>query len=83
MKLASLYERALQFEHLSVEEGIFLFENAPLTELSYIANELRKKQVPHGKVTWQIDRNLNTTNRSEEHTSELQSHVRSRMPSSA
>jgi len=28
----------------------------------FVANELRKKQVPHGKVTWQIDRNLNTTN---------------------
>ena len=23
---------------------------------------MRKKQVPHGKVTWQIDRNVNTTN---------------------
>ena len=23
---------------------------------------LRRKQVPHGKVTWQIDRNVNTTN---------------------
>ena len=33
-----------------------------LTELMYVANELRKKQVPHGKVTWQIDRNVNTTN---------------------
>lgn len=28
----------------------------------YVADELRKKQVPHGKVTWQIDRNVNTTN---------------------
>ena len=27
-----------------------------------IANELRKKQVPHQKVTWIIDRNVNTTN---------------------
>jgi cyclic dehypoxanthinyl futalosine synthase len=27
-----------------------------------VADELRKKQVPHGKVTWQIDRNVNTTN---------------------
>jgi cyclic dehypoxanthinyl futalosine synthase len=27
-----------------------------------VANELRKMQVPHGKVTWQIDRNVNTTN---------------------
>ncbi|MDB5089775.1 MAG: de-hypoxanthine futalosine cyclase [Mucilaginibacter sp.] len=28
----------------------------------HTANELRKIQVPHGKVTWQIDRNVNTTN---------------------
>ena len=28
----------------------------------FVADELRKKQVPHGKVTWQIDRNVNTTN---------------------
>ena len=27
-----------------------------------IGNELRKKQKPDGKVTWQIDRNVNTTN---------------------
>ncbi len=39
-----------------------MFENAPLAELMHIANELRKIQVPHGKVTWQIDRNVNTTN---------------------
>jgi len=62
MELNDLYQRALNFEFLTVEEGIFLFENAPLTELMYVANELRIKQVPHGKVTWQIDRNVNTTN---------------------
>jgi cyclic dehypoxanthinyl futalosine synthase len=62
MNLSSLYQKALDLEFLSVEEGIFLFNNAPLTELMYVADELRKKQVPHGKVTWQIDRNVNTTN---------------------
>lgn len=62
MELSGLYERALKFEFLSIDEGMFLFENAPLTELMYVANELRKKQVPHGKVTWIIDRNMNTTN---------------------
>ncbi|MEX6690443.1 cyclic dehypoxanthinyl futalosine synthase [Danxiaibacter flavus] len=62
MKLDELYNRALNFEFLSIEEGMFLFEHAPLTELMFIADELRKKQVPHGKVTWQIDRNVNTTN---------------------
>ena len=62
MELTHVLSKALNFEFLLVEEGIFLFENAPLTELMYVANELRKKQVPHGKVTWQIDRNVNTTN---------------------
>jgi cyclic dehypoxanthinyl futalosine synthase len=62
MNLNDLYQKALNFEFLSVEEGVFLFENAPLTELMFVADELRKKQVPHNKVTWIIDRNLNTTN---------------------
>ncbi|MFN8244672.1 MAG: cyclic dehypoxanthinyl futalosine synthase [Ferruginibacter sp.] len=62
MMLAELYQRALRFDFLSVEEGMFLFEKAPLPGLMYVADELRKKQVPHGKVTWQIDRNVNTTN---------------------
>jgi cyclic dehypoxanthinyl futalosine synthase len=62
MQLADLYQKALAFECLSVEEGMFLFENAPLTELMHVADELRKVQVPHGKVSWQIDRNVNTTN---------------------
>ncbi|MGZ5248132.1 MAG: radical SAM protein, partial [Flavitalea sp.] len=62
MKLEELYQRALDKEFLSVEEGMFLFENAPLTDLMQVANELRKKAVPHEKVTWIIDRNMNTTN---------------------
>lgn len=62
MQLADLYARALRFEFLSAEEGEFLFEHAPLSELMYVADELRKIQVPHGKVTWIIDRNMNTTN---------------------
>jgi cyclic dehypoxanthinyl futalosine synthase len=62
MELNDLYQKALRFEFLTVEEGMFMFENAALTELMFLADELRKKQVPHGKVTWQIDRNVNTTN---------------------
>ncbi len=62
MELVDLYQKALRFEFLTVEEGMFMFENAALTELMFVADELRKKQVPHGKVTWQIDRNVNTTN---------------------
>lgn len=62
MNLADLYQKGLNFERLTVEEGVLLFHHASLAELMYIANELRKKQVPHGRVTWQIDRNVNTTN---------------------
>ncbi|MEP6681641.1 MAG: cyclic dehypoxanthinyl futalosine synthase, partial [Parafilimonas sp.] len=62
MNVAALYEKALNYEFLSVEEGVYLFEHSPLTDLMYVANELRKQQVPHQKVTWQIDRNVNTTN---------------------
>lgn len=62
MQLIDLYHKALQFDFLSKDEGVFLFQQAPLAELMLVADELRKKQVPHGKVTWQIDRNVNTTN---------------------
>ncbi|MFN0292177.1 cyclic dehypoxanthinyl futalosine synthase [Pedobacter helvus] len=62
MNTASLLQRALNFDFLTKEEGIFLYHNASTAELAYVANELRKIQVPSGKVTWQIDRNVNTTN---------------------
>lgn len=63
MNTEQLLQRALNFEFLSIEEGLFLFENAPLADLVYIGNELRKKQKKNSnKVTWIIDRNANTTN---------------------
>lgn len=63
MTIDSLLNRALRFEHLSIEEGVFLFEQAPTAELAFVANELKKiKKKNSNKVTWQIDRNLNTTN---------------------
>lgn len=57
-----LLQRALNFEFLSAREGKYLFENVPTSELMFVGNELRKKQKPDGKVTWIIDRNVNTTN---------------------
>ncbi|MBU6159017.1 MAG: dehypoxanthine futalosine cyclase [Bacteroidetes bacterium] len=62
MNLSTLYKKAFDFAFLSAEEGLYLYRNAPLAELMWVADELRKIQVPHGKVTWQIDRNVNTTN---------------------
>ena len=62
MNIDALLKRALAFEFLSAEEGQYLFENAPTADLMWVANELRKIQKPDGLVTWQIDRNVNTTN---------------------
>jgi cyclic dehypoxanthinyl futalosine synthase len=61
-ELNRLYRKALDFGFLTVEEGVYLYNQAPLADLMFIGNELRKIQVPHGRVTWQIDRNVNTTN---------------------
>ena len=62
MNVDNLLNRALNFEFLSAEEGVFLFENAATAELMYVGNILRQKQVPGNQVTWIIDRNSNTTN---------------------
>lgn len=62
MELAELYRKALDGAFLTIEEGEFLFYHAPLAEVMFVANEMRKQRVPHGKVTWIIDRNMNTTN---------------------
>ncbi len=62
MNIDELLHRALQREALSVEEGVFLFENASTAELMYVGNKLRQQHVPNDVVTWIIDRNSNTTN---------------------
>ena len=62
MNTELLLERSLKAEFLSAEEGQFLFEHAPLADLMFVGNELRKTKRNDGKVTWIIDRNVNTTN---------------------
>ena len=63
MNTDALLSSALKFNFLSLEEGVHLYHNAPLADLVYTANEMRKihkHNDPH--VTWIIDRNANTTN---------------------
>jgi cyclic dehypoxanthinyl futalosine synthase len=64
MNTQQLLDRALALSHLSLEEGVYLYHNAALPDLMYVANEIRKekKNDTLGIVTWQIDRNVNTTN---------------------
>lgn len=65
MKTDKLYEKALNLAFLSAEEAMYLYENAPLSELMYVADNLRKKQQGEkdkNKVGWIIDRNVNIAN---------------------
>jgi cyclic dehypoxanthinyl futalosine synthase len=57
-----LLKKAVRLEFLSIEEGVYLFENASTAALMFSANEVRRMKKTDGKVTWIIDRNLNTTN---------------------
>ncbi|MEO1417310.1 MAG: CofH family radical SAM protein [Bacteroidota bacterium] len=64
MNSTDLLKRALDLDFLSLEEGVYLHHHAGTDELMFVANELRKikKKDSLGVVTWQIDRNVNTTN---------------------
>ncbi len=62
MQVDTLLSKALNKEFLSAEEGEFLFHNASTSDLMFVGNELKKQAKKHNKVTWIIDRNLNTTN---------------------
>ena len=62
MNSKQLIQKALRKDFLSIDEGLFLFKNLATTDLMWVANELRDKIVLSKKVTWQIDRNVNTTN---------------------
>lgn len=62
MNVDELLSKALNLEFLSAAEGKFLFENATTSELMFTGNMLRQKHRPGNKVTWIIDRNVNTTN---------------------
>ncbi len=62
MNLDYLFNKALSLEPLHVDEGLLLYENAPLNELMAVADDLRHRHVPGNRVGWIIDRNINITN---------------------
>ena len=58
-----IFVRALNREKLSAQEAYWLWEEAPLEKLAYVADQVRRAVVPNPNVvTWQIDRNVNITN---------------------
>lgn len=62
MNLERLYTKALNSEELSLQEGSFLYNNAPTEDLIFIADRIRHKLHPTDEAGWMIDRNVNITN---------------------
>jgi cyclic dehypoxanthinyl futalosine synthase len=60
--MEQLYEKALSLKPLNIDEGLTLYNSAPLSDLMYIANTLRQIHVPGNIAGWMIDRNINLTN---------------------
>ncbi len=60
--LEELFDKALNGEFLTHEEGMALYLDAPDALLFHYAHQLRKKLHPGGEVGWIIDRNVNITN---------------------
>jgi cyclic dehypoxanthinyl futalosine synthase len=57
-----LYDKALNLQPLSLEEGCALYNDAPVEELMFVADRLRQVHNPGKRVGWMIDRNVNITN---------------------
>ena len=62
MRAEKILQKAAGLEAITLEEGMFIYEQVPTVELMMVANECRQKQVPGNKVGWIIDRNINITN---------------------
>ena len=62
-RVKDIITKSLDGQPLSYDEACHLYDNAPLEMLSQAADSLRRELVPNPDVvTWQIDRNVNTTN---------------------
>lgn len=62
MNIFDLYHKALDLQFLSPDEGLYLYQHAPLSELMQLGFRLRQIHIPGNTVSWQIDRNVNYTN---------------------
>jgi cyclic dehypoxanthinyl futalosine synthase len=59
---AELLARAVAGHHLSLDEGVRLFQEASFEEISSAADAVRARRHPDGVVTYLVDRNINYTN---------------------
>lgn len=61
-KLYSIFSKALDLEELTLEEGLYLYNEASLSELMLYADIIRKKLHPNNVVSYIVDRNINLSN---------------------
>jgi cyclic dehypoxanthinyl futalosine synthase len=57
-----LLHKAIEGQHLNLDEGLSLYTASTTSELMFAAHQVRKRLHPGKKVTWLIDRNVNYTN---------------------
>ena len=62
MKTSELLKKALCFEDLTIDEGLYLYTHATTNELMLAANRMRFLKKNSNIVSWIIDRNVNITN---------------------
>jgi len=62
MELSALSAKILDGARIDQEEALLLFEQAELSTLAFLADEIRRRKHPEGVVSYIIDRNLNPTN---------------------
>ena len=59
---SQIFEKAYNLLPIETEEGEYLYNNAPLAELIFLADRIRQIHRPGNNVGWIIDRNVNITN---------------------
>ena len=62
MSIQDIYQKCRNGERLNKEEGLQLYREASLSELSDLATQARYRKNPDPVVTWVADTNLNYTN---------------------
>lgn len=62
MNIMKIFDKAIKLDTISKEEALYLYEEAALSDVIFVANEIRKTLHPPNTVGWIIDRNVNITN---------------------
>lgn len=60
--MKNIFAKCLARESITIDEAMTIYETAPTATLMAVAHGIRQNFHPNNIVTWQIDRNVNTTN---------------------